>query len=329
MKIIDFETIKSCIKGTQRVIEKDDKLLLRRFTEKQEEYFEQTLNYVNKPLKAKASSSMVLDFNSNTQNFEMILDTTIATTRDKCYVDVYADNKLVSHCGYLGFRDGNIVVKAQFDSGEKHITVYLPNLFDGQIVSVKLDKNASFKPYQNKRKFLFLGDSITQGYVAEYPSLTYVNAVAREFDALALNNAIGGAYFWADDLDENIDFKPDVVFVAYGTNDWAHGYDIEQNATEYFEKLTKVFGYSKIIYITPIWRGDVATREDAKINFESVGPLIKKVCAKFENISVIDGYNLVGSEKDNFILDYLHPNDKGFMEYSKNLIDKLKEKKLI
>ena len=34
------------------------------------------------------------------------------------------------------------------------------------------------------------------------------------------------------------DFKPDVVFVAYGTNEWAHGYDIEQNATEYFEKLT-------------------------------------------------------------------------------------------
>lgn len=325
MNNVNFDTLKSAVKGALRIYEQENKLFLRRFTLDQEQFFNQTVNYVNKPLKSKASTSMVIDFVSNTESLQFSAQTFVASTRTLCFFDVYCDDELIAHCGYNIKEDGEVIVTANFKSGKKRIRIYLPNLFETRIKSFCIDDGAMFIPYKSPIKWLFLGDSITQGYVAEYSSNTYANQVARAFDAQVVSWAIGGAYFLADDLADQIDFVPDVISVAYGTNDWAHGYDIEKNATEYFTKLKKVFPKAKVVCITPIWRGDIERRQaNATMPFEKVGDLIKNICQKF-NISVIDGSKLVSKDLSNFIEDNLHPNDKGFDEYAKNLIKELKE----
>lgn len=329
MEKIDFSTLKSAVKGALRIYEQDGKVILRRFTVCQEQFFNQTINYVDKPRKCKASTSMVIDFVSNTQNLQFSADTFVASTRTPCFFDVYCDDELVAHCGYNVKEDGEVNAKVNFQAGQKRIRIFLPNLFEAQIKSFSIDDGATFTPYKSSIKWLFLGDSITQGYVAEYPSKTYANQVARAFDAQALSWAIGGAYFLADDLAEKIDFVPDVISVAYGTNDWAHGYDILNNATEYFEKLIKTFPSSKIICITPIWRGDLEKRKmAATMPFDKVGDLLEDICKKL-GINVIRGENLVDKMPENFIEDVLHPNDKGFDCYSKNLINAIKNVNVI
>ncbi len=322
MKKVDNETLKSLVKGALRFLEKENRLVLRRFTQKQEVFFDETLNYVNKPLKAKASASMLLDMVTNTQKIELSVKTFGDSTRRPCFLDVYCDNELVAHCGYAQIEEGAITVNLQLKNGKKRITIFLPTLSDGQIESLSIDDNASVEALYSDKKFLFLGDSITQGYVAEYPSRTYANQVVRAFDADVVNQAIGGAYFHAPDLSE-INYNPTTVFVAYGTNDWAHGYELEKNATEYFAKLVKLFPNARVVCITPIWRGDVGVRgATATMPFNKVGELIENVCKKF-NISVIDGSKLVDAELSNFIQDCLHPNDKGFDQYAQNLIKQL------
>lgn len=324
MKIINFDLLKSAVNGALRVYENENKLILRRFTLKQEEFFKKTLNYVDKPSKAKASTSMVIDFISNTNRIEFSAKTFVSSTRTPCFFDVYQDGELIAHNGYNIKKDGSVNVKVDFKQGEKRIKIYLPCLFEAQFENFLIDDEATFVRYEHSMKWLFLGDSITQGYVADYPSRTYANQVANAFDANAVNQSIGGAYFMAEDLDEDVNFNPDIVTVAYGTNDWAHGYDIENNANKYFEKLVKIFPNKKIICITPIWRGDMDIRETTEtMPFEQVQGLLKGICKKF-NIDTVDGSKLVDGDFSNFIEDRLHPNDKGFDQYAKNLIKELK-----
>ena len=118
MRLVNLENLKSAVNGALRVFEQNNRLVLRRFTESQERLFAQTLNYVNKPLKAKASSSMSLDFVSNTNTFELNVSTFVASTRTPCFFDVYCDNEPVAHCGYNQMQDGFVKVKATFKQGE-------------------------------------------------------------------------------------------------------------------------------------------------------------------------------------------------------------------
>ena len=124
-----------------------------------------------------------------------------------------------------------------FDNGEKRVTLWFPCLFETQITEFLLD-GEMFKPVEKQTKILFFGDSITQGYTSEFPSLTYTNIVTRELNAESVNQGIGAALFDATDLDEELPFSPEMVFVAYGTNDWAHSgeRDFSSNAKTYIKK---------------------------------------------------------------------------------------------
>ena len=66
------------------------------------------------------------------------------------------------------------------------------------------------------------GDSITQGYTALSPSLTYVNLVGDALNADVYDLGIGGEVFEPLMIDEAYPVKADLVTVAYGTNDWSH-----------------------------------------------------------------------------------------------------------
>jgi len=102
--------------------------------------------------------------------------------------------------------------------------------YNGSLFARPVDKELSIE---------FLGDSITQGYTTVFPSLTYSNVYARERNANCVNQGIGAALFDKENLDPELPFSPDKVFVAYGTNDWTHSdeRDFEFYANEYIEKI--------------------------------------------------------------------------------------------
>jgi len=323
---LQLDQIKSTVFGALRIYEKNGKIIFSRFTKKQEERFNQTLNYVNKPLKCQATSGMKFDFYTTSENVKLVAECSLATTRPYCYFDVYVDGEFFNHVGYDGDFTKTVTLDLTLKSGKKRVTIYLPNLYKAQFLSLEIDDGAVFEPYEHKRKFLFLGDSITQGYIAQYSSKSYANLVSKMFDAQVLNQAIGGAYFDADDFDEDICYEPDTVFIAYGTNDWAHGYDFERTSKELFDKVIARYKNSNIIYILPIWRGDTKIKEaNAKMKFESMHEIMKNVCAQYPQMKVIDGMKLVPHDPKYFAQDILHPNDSGFCQYANNLYAMLKD----
>ena len=150
-------------------------------------------------------------------------------------------------------------------------------------------------------------------------------------NAEIFNQAVGAEVFDEKILDEALPFEPDLITVAYGTNDWAILESKEvflDGAERFFKKIKSIYPDKPLVYISPIWRGDYqkpfGTQDTAVGGFEeSVKEL--QILAKENGLSVIDGSPLTPHHSDFFADQILHPNDLGFGFYAENLLRELKK----
>jgi lysophospholipase L1-like esterase len=173
---------------------------------------------------------------------------------------------------------------------------------------------------------LVLGDSITQGYDAVYPSQSYANKLAWALDAEIVNQAIGGEIFRPAILDENLPFTPDLITVAFGTNDWSGqtAENFEKNADGFYTKLATLYPNTPVFAILPIWRADWEKVTRAKPFHES-REILRGLAEKHPNFRVIDGMSLTPHLPAFFSDLYLHPNDLGFEIYAQELVRQMQE----
>ena len=321
MKRIEYDLLKTAIFGSLKTFEEDGVIKMRRFTDKQMEHFDETLNYINKPKKCRASSGMNIDFYTDSTAVKLDLNCYVASSQAACYVDIYVDGIMKGHFGYNAKEDGKISAELELGAGKKRVTIWLPCLFDVNIVDFSLDEGACFEPAKKDCNIMFLGDSITQGYTSEFSSLTYTNIITRHLNAHCINHGIGAAVFDASDLDTDFPFRPDIIFVAYGTNDWYHSADkdLAINADAFYQKLCKLFPQAKIYAILPIWRANIArVSEIATMSFDEMHTVLADICNKY-NVDVIDGRELTPHCAKFFRPDGTHPNEMGFLQYGENL----------
>ena len=207
--------------------------------------------------------------------------------------------------------------------GEKQesyrVTLVLPSHGAGAVLDfVELDDGAWIEPHKFDRKFLFIGDSITQGWESSFDSFSYAYRVSEFFNAESVIQGVGGAYFHEDCFDGG-DFDPDVVFVSYGTNDFGHYKtlaDLGLHTDSFMERLAEAYGDKKVFVISPIWRKN---REGKAMgSFADCRRVIVETAAKY-GFEHIDGLTLVPPMEE-MLSDGLHPNDIGFSFYSENLI---------
>lgn len=233
---------------------------------------------------------------------------------------------MTGHYGESDMWIKNGEIKIELPEGRHRVTVYFPCLAAAELRNISLSDGSEITPAKKKLKMLCVGDSITQGYDAEYPSLCYANFIADEFNADMVNQAIGGDRFNPEHIDANMSFSPDIITVAYGTNDWsgATRENFERNLTGYFAKLAEHFSKSKIFVITPIWRAD-GNRVTKLGTFDEACAMIDAEASKYKNITVIDGTKLTPRVNAFYSDLRLHPNDMGYAIYSKNLIAELRK----
>ena len=183
---------------------------------------------------------------------------------------------------------------------------------------VHLSDGASIKEVLKRAKAIVVGDSITQGYITEYTSLTYANQVARETDIDLVNQGIGGYYFGITSIDESlVSYNPDLIIIAYGTNDYSKYDDKEEfqmKTSAYIEKLTFLFPNTKMLAVLPIYRNDENNQTRVKYRdytLDDARQMLLDTYAKYENIHVLTETG-IPHIPEVFIEDYLHPNELGF-----------------
>ncbi len=208
------------------------------------------------------------------------------------------------------------------EAKSRRITLIFPSHAQGILCGVELNDEATVRPHQYDEKFLFLGDSITQGWNSGIDSMSYAWRTSLFFNADFIIHGVGGACFYPSVFETPANFDPDRIFVAFGTNDFVRFNTLEElqaNASAYLDKVTKAYADKKIYGITPIWRYD--TWETPMGTFDECIAVIRKEY-ETRGIPVIDGMTLVPHDKT-FFADNVHPNALGFSCYSLNLIKEL------
>lgn len=315
---ISNKKLKELVNGAIRFEENDGWLLPHRFTKKIVDYYE--IEDQSHYKRAKASAGMTLDFTTNSEAVSFDARIFSASSRKNYSFDVYVDGKMEYHFANHDVEQDETNISFELKSGTKRVTIYLPCLFGTEIKNFVIDDGANIEPVKKDRSIAIFGDSITQGYTTEFTSLTYANSIARSLDANVLNQAIGGAKFKPKNLDEDLNFEADTVIVAYGTNDWSYGEDIEKNASDYFGKLRKIYPTQKMYVILPIWRKDLYDpKPNIKMGFFEMRELIRSIASGYNNVTIIDSIDFVPHFSEFFEDERLHPNDLGFMMYAENL----------
>ena len=329
---LTLDDVKKITSGALEITETDGVFSFCRFEREAKEYYENCGNNGYR-LKSKASAGIRLDFMTDSDRFDADFTVDYGSSRTYYYFDVCVDGIIRKHLGeeVAWIKAGHISLKVSDyfprDGKAHRITLWLPNLAATKLFNIELDDGSSFSPIDYKMKLLCFGDSITQGYDAAFAAKSYVNRLASHFDAFTVNQAIGGERFVPGILLENTEYHPDVVTVAYGTNDWS-GTPKEvfhPKCEAFFEKAGRIYADAKKFAILPLWRADAKSgKQKYEGSLDEACEFIAEV-AKKNGFIVIDGRPFMPQCPQFFWDGRLHPNDLGFAEYAAGLIAEMEK----
>ena len=249
--------------------------------------------------------------------------------RDLLFFDVYRDGAMIAHFGERPVSKELLHAEVELEDGEKLVEVYFPWSAEATLSNIALDDGASILPHRRSRFAIHYGDSITQGFDADYPSLSYAQRLGRMLDIDAVNKAIGGDTFCPDILlTEPEDLDPDLVTVSYGTNDWSHDVtkdQLRESCRQFCKRISEFYPRAKIFIVSPIWRLNFDKVTAFGSPAYTVHDVIAEAVADIPNLTLIRGWNLVPQLVEFYSDGYLHPNDEGFSTYAENLYLEIKK----
>lgn len=325
---LTYEQINKIVKGAVKTVEEDGKICFHRFTDEQLDMYKE----VNKDsyVKAFSTAGVRLEFITNSKTLALEAFVTGGSSRSYFNHDIYVNGEHLYSLGddLDGVSGGAVTVRGEYElgDGEKTVKIYMPWSACSKLVSLELEDSASLMPVEHSIKMLCFGDSITHGYDAANPSASYASILADALDAEAINKAIGGEIFRSQLGSMRDEMAPDIITVAYGTNDWRGRAreDFLGDCEGFYKNLSVLYPNAKIFAMTPIWRGNckIITRVGA---FECVRDKLIEVAEALPNVTVVDCINFVPHDAKLYSYDVLHPNSYGFSFYADGVISAIKK----
>ncbi len=282
------------------------------YTEPQMQYFKEVSEFWYE--RCAASNAKTLELITTATRISMEYKFLWIGSEDS--VELSIDGQL-SDVIYVKDLEKNGTITFELPQGEKQIVIYLPA--DATIALRNFEINDTYKIVEKKEKVLWLGDSITQGYGPLRSAHTYVSVANRLLNYEILNQGIGGYIYDKTVLEKLPGFSPDKIIISMGTNQY--GCETMEAVEEYYERLKEVYGDTPVLCITPIWRGDSPEGLPILLRFCDN---LKKICEKYTNVTIVDGFRLVPHLSEYFI-DNLHPNALGSEIYGRNLVREIEK----
>ena len=320
---LTLDEIKGIVRGTLDVFADARGIHFRRFSKKQEEYLSGVFNFTKKIFN---TAGVKFDFYTDSEYVAIDFSFGVRSTSKQVSIDTYVDGTLVHSKDYIPVEDESGYYRVELvKKGKKRVTLYLPHTTELVLHSFELSDGAALDMYNEyTKRVLMCGDSITQGHHSEYTSLSYANRLARAFGWDMLNQAVAGYWFDAKWVDRGIDFKPELITVAYGTNDWSAENTVENfeaNVRGFFDALVSAFPAVPIAVMLPIWRCDEI--KDNFCTFDEHRERIASVAGKSPFVYVVDSYKSVPHLMEFYADDGVHPNSLGHAEYARGVADAL------
>lgn len=295
-------------------------LIPRRFCKAQEQVYSSHEAYF---LRTRATSGVRLECRTDASALELSLRAFAGSAKDWYGIDLKVDGKLWGHFEGTLQESDRIHWAHPLPQGEKQICVYLPCLTGVEILEARLEGATILEPIEHAEKILVMGDSITQGYSAHFPSMTYVAQTAAYLNADYINQAIGGETFHPEILTP-LEWMPTKAIIAYGSNDWAlkDRQRLIEDGGAFLKRFHDLYPDLPTVVVTPVWRVDGPTRRGDDFRIEETDGILQAIVAKYPNMRAVCGQNLLPKVKE-LLDDVAHPNELGFTVYAKRLCDAL------
>ena len=321
-----FDEIKSITFGAARVEEKNGKIHFYRFTTGQEQMYQQRNADFYK--KTFATAGVYLEFETDSEQLSFAVEVTPGSSRKFFTHSVYVNGTRIGELSgeFTGDeRDKPFSGSFSLGNGMKHVKIYFPWTAASCLTSFSLDEGSQVIPVQKTKNILIFGDSITQGYDAFAPENSYASQLTARLSANAFNKAIGGETFCPELASLPDQMNPDLITVAYGTNDWSHcsREEFETNSFGFYRNLCNTYPGTPIFALAPIWRTNAEEQKP-------MGPLVEvrkcfeRIAEECKQVTVLDGIDYLPHDSKYFSDLTLHPNDAGFQYYADGLWNKLK-----
>ncbi len=322
--IFNEELFRQLIRGEYRAYaDESGALCTKRFTDEQTRVIAERC--ANTPF---YHAGMRLDFWTDAEALSMSFRCTRITSRIFLSIDVYEDDVLTySYIEKNTFDNKTGAFTHNFEKqGRKRVTVHLPYSAELAFDRIELEGESYIEPYTDYSGYIYMiGDSITHGYDAQISSQSYASIVMRRLNMDGINQGAAGYVFCDRSLDPTLfegKKQPDIITVAYGTNDWAgkSHEDFCRDTDAFFVRLRELFPDTPVLVITPVWRAShyIPTRAGT---FGSACEYIASAAKKHAGMYVLDGDKMVPHLYSYYRDIRLHPNDAGFVSYGIGVSD--------
>ena len=327
---LTYQQLRDITQGAAYVSEDDGCITFHRFTKEQEKlYHKSNQSFYQKAL---APAGVILHFQTDSSYVTLKGKTSVGSTRTYYSIDILVDGVPAGHIDNFSqmvlsedytkyvFPLGDFSKTFPLKAGMKTITICMPWSVQVMLEELSLSNGSTIIPDRPQKKLLLFGDSITQGYDALRPMNRYAFQLSRALNAAEYNKSIGGEVFFPALAHTREDWTPDLILVAYGTNDWNKlGRNaFRENARMFLSTLRDQYAGVKLFVMQPIWRKDRDLQREYG-SFDLMRQDLAQICSEL-GLQTIDCYSFVPMDEAYFADLRLHPNDKGFASYSSQLI---------
>lgn len=332
---LTYEQINSFTTGVFRTEKSDSGILFHRFSDQQQEMYRKINPYFFGETLCPAGAKIRFITDSKKLSLKFFAESVVY--EKYILLDVEINGKLVGSIGNVpdekvknpfdtGFYQGEFSGEFSLGDGIKNVCIHLPYTAPVTLTELCLDDGAYLSSVEERKTWLALGDSITMGFQSVRPSGRYIARITEKSGYTEYNFGIGGEIF-CPYLAKSLTFlKADIISVAYGTNYFSrvNKDKIISDCSGFLDSLRANFPKTKIIVITPVWRGDIDEHNHSDNDLSKTTAIIKEICQRYENLFVIDGIDLIPHDVNYFLDRRLHPNDEGNEFFAENLLKKIK-----
>ena len=319
--ILSISQLQSATHGAVRLEQTERGVRFWRMSEAQKQYYLDRGDEMH-IRNSKHSAGVRLSFLTDSRSLSLSADLWPDLCGTGVGFDVCEDGVLIAHLGEENKEATDLCTP--LSEGEHLVEIYFPWSKGVTLRRLCLDDGATFVPHHRKHRLLAFGDSITHGALATHPSLTYIERLAVLLDADLDNRGIGGDHFSAGVAELETVEDPDIVTVAYGTNDWSHwGACFDEECPNMLKTLSERYPSANIFVISPIWRGDWDRAGSMKLRLPELYGKICEYARPYPNVRVINAWNFVPHLPAFFGDGHLHPNDLGFGIYAERIYQEI------
>lgn len=315
---INKEFLQALTHGAVRIEEHFRKFDFFRMTDAQMQIYQGDFQ-----VKCRASAGIRLEFMTDAREIFMKCRFEPGSSRKFAFMDVVVNGVMVQHEGVEDiFQNPDFTLCVKLDGTLNRVAIYLPCLAKTTLELLDFIGETKVIPIRRPRTMLAFGDSITQGNDARHPSLAYPTQIADALNMELFNKAVGGDIFNPALLNEPEPCFPDMITVAYGTNDWTRctENELSRNSSEFFERLAILYPGVPVYVILPIWRDKCESTVTEVGTFAHAAEIIRMAREKNPAAKIINGMTLVPHLTECFADGYLHPGDMGFLYMGSNLL---------